>query len=316
MLVEPKAKEVSRATVMEVSEPALNLFSAVPDSAEMRRVAAWLDGRFKTAKKVMTSETVTITPAMAEYILKRCNAGNRPLRKSKIEQYAKAMKEGLFLLTSQGISFGPDGTLNNGQHRLHGIVRSGMPIRMYATFGESKDAFHVIDTGGVRGAADSLHVAGFKNVNVLAAAARLLKLIEDSASGGAYSNKQVIDFVESHPRLPDAATAAWTVYNKFRCSIAAPTVASYFIMTRSKRPELLPSFTGSLVDGSNLGKGSALLKFREGLMQKKLDTKARDSYTRGASVAASMIITWNSWAYDRPVRSVLWDHTTPFPTVG
>lgn len=316
MLVEPKAKEVSRAAVSEVSEPALNLFSAVPDSAEMRRVAAWLDGRFKTAKKVMTSETVTITPAMAEYILKRCNAGNRPLRKSKIEQYAKAMKEGLFLLTSQGISFDPDGTLNNGQHRLHGIVRSGMPIRMYVTFGESKDAFHVIDTGGVRGAADSLYVAGHKNVNVLASSARLLKIIEDRATKGSYSNKQMIEFVESHAGLPHAVTAAWPVYNKFRCSIAAPTVACYFIITKSRRPELLASFTSSLVDGTNLAKGSALLKFREGLMQKKLDTKCRDSFTRGASVAASMIIAWNSWAYDRPIRSVLWDHNTPFPTVG
>ena len=59
-------------------------------------------------------------------------------------------------------------------------------------------------------------------------------------------------------------------------------------------------------------------KFRDGLQEKILDAKCRDSYARGLYVAASMIKTWNSWAYDKPLSkgTVLWEKTDPFPTVA
>ena len=66
-------------------------------------------------------ENVTITPQVAQMMLEH-NTHNRNLTESRAQAYARDMASGNWRYTGEGIKFGPDGTLLDGQTRLRAIV--------------------------------------------------------------------------------------------------------------------------------------------------------------------------------------------------
>lgn len=103
----------------------------------------------------MRAEVVTITPELAKNWL-TLNINNRPVRKSKLNQYVKDIRNGNFFTTNQSIGFFEDGTLADGQHRLLAIVEAGLPVNSLVVWGLTKDSAPHIDTGGARTGSDVL----------------------------------------------------------------------------------------------------------------------------------------------------------------
>lgn len=108
-----------------------------------------------------------ITPETAVKWLAKNHAQNRPLRESRIRQYAADIVEGRWRVTHQGIAFDKDETLLDGQHRLHAIVRAGIPCDMMVTRGLTLETFALLDQGAHRTAGDILrlptwHVASLR----------------------------------------------------------------------------------------------------------------------------------------------------------
>jgi len=101
------------------------------------------------------SEVKCVTPEMAKAWLAK-NTGNRKVRATTVERYAKAMKEGSWILTHQGIGFDVNGRLVDGQHRLMAIEQSGVSVDMMVTFNLDPKAFGGMDQGASRTAADLL----------------------------------------------------------------------------------------------------------------------------------------------------------------
>jgi hypothetical protein len=97
----------------------------------------------------------TITPTQAAIWL-NANTNNRPIRRSLVKQYAKEMKNGTWRLTHQGIAFGSDGTLLDGQHRLAAIVESDVAVTMLVTRGIDNRAQLVMDDHAKRSSGDAL----------------------------------------------------------------------------------------------------------------------------------------------------------------
>jgi hypothetical protein len=313
------ARETEHSQVdIEISPQSRMLFSAVQHS-EVRRIEALLSERIKRAVRLpadeMITETVTLTPAMAEWILQKHNQDNRGLRRPGIERFAKIIREGAWKVTSQGISFARDGRLNNGQHRLHGIIRAGRPVSIRITFGEDRDAFSVLDTNAVRGGSDTLFVAGYKNTGVLASTARLLAIVE---SGNpllnlTVDNDAVLEMLKKHPRLQEAALPGKRVGKKFRCSTAGVTLAFYLIDAHSPRAQRLGEFVDRLVDAAGQGSRSPILAVRDGLMTKTIDAHFRSAGNRGVAQAAAVIKAWNAWVSNRKGNSLRWEAGEPFP---
>lgn len=77
----------------------------------------------------MRAEIIKITPEMAQQML-TYNSSNRKLRNHIVKLYAKQMLDGDWHLTGQGITFGKNGQLLDGQHRLSAIVLANKPIDM------------------------------------------------------------------------------------------------------------------------------------------------------------------------------------------
>lgn len=295
------------------------LFSAA-DVADARRANAWLSDRLKQSAALppgnLFSEVVTITPAAAEVILTRCNRGNRAIRSLRVRQYADTMADGRWKLTSQGLSFSRQGQLNNGQHRLHAIIAAGRPIPMTVSFGEDRDVFDVLDAGGMRGASDTLHVGGYKNTSLLAAAARLLMIIEVNPTANAsFANDVVKNWVDLHSDLEAYTTPGGTIGKRLKTSPAAITAASYLIDTQSEHARRFSNFTAHLADGIGLSnKRDPILVLRDNLMSGNIAGRNHPG-VKGVIIAGSVIKTWNLWLRGKTASlpAVQWVPGTPFP---
>jgi hypothetical protein len=95
----------------------------------------------------MSAVKMLVTPAIAEAWLASNYRENRKLRPPRIEEYALAMRNGEWKLTSQGIAISEDGELLDGQHRLNAVVQSGCSVWMWVFFGVASSAYLVIDNG-------------------------------------------------------------------------------------------------------------------------------------------------------------------------
>jgi hypothetical protein len=130
------------------------------------------------------STVLEVTPDLARKWLARNhppsktdNPSNRPIRRHRIERYAKMMERSeKWTVTPDAIGFDVDGKLTNGQHRLMAIVESGEPQRMIVGWNLPEDSIRHTDVGAKRTPGDALAVEGFDDPIHLASAARLVVL--------------------------------------------------------------------------------------------------------------------------------------------
>ena len=118
------------------------------------------------------SKVEWVTPAMAAEWVKR-NTRNRAISKAHVASLADEIKSGAWRMTHQGIAFGEDGTLFDGQHRLHAIIAANIAVPVLVTHGLNQLSLDAIDTGNVRRAADVLAIADGKHVTRLKRSATL-----------------------------------------------------------------------------------------------------------------------------------------------
>lgn len=101
-----------------------------------------------------------ISPATAAEWLGR-NTHNRKLIDSHVRRLANAMQRGDWKLTKDGVSFDTNGILQDGQHRLTAICKSGKTISLRVYFNEPVENVWVLDTGRVdRSTSDVISLAG------------------------------------------------------------------------------------------------------------------------------------------------------------
>ena len=129
----------------------------------------------------MKTSIEIITPAKAAQYLESVDTSKqRPLKQKKIDDYAIAMSHGHWVVTHQGIAFDDEGSLCDGQHRLHAVVKSGVTIKTQVTRGLNQKqndlyTFDAIDQGVKRHIGEQLHVRhGVKNANHVAAASKAI----------------------------------------------------------------------------------------------------------------------------------------------
>lgn len=262
----------------------------------------WLKKMIARGQTEMFSVVFDVTPELAAIMLE-ANIDNRPLRKSRIQRFAKIMKEKRWVLIAQGISFNRRGELNNGQHRLNAVVESGVAVRLNITFGEAPEAKIATDNGAPRNGADALWTAGHTQVVKLQSAARLIWNIErGSAKGGfAIENDELLRFVKKRPGITESVQAADTVYKDVRCSPAG-LAAAHFLISKKHDPS---TFFRILKEG--VSSRTPIGKLRDKLM--------KDQPPK-VEAAALIIKTWNADRACKPVRQLVWKRSVePFPEV-
>lgn len=123
-------------------------------------------------KENITSEIVSITPAMAQMWLDSSKTKNRPLSQAVVNSYAETMKKGNWLVNGEAITFDANGNLLNGQHRLSAICNSGVTIESFVVRGVDKKVFTTFDCGRNRSFGQLITMQGDIHGNNVAAIVR------------------------------------------------------------------------------------------------------------------------------------------------
>lgn len=114
-----------------------------------------------------------IAPEMAREWLKN-NHGNRKLARRAVTAYADAIRRGEWQCNGESIKFASDGSLMDGQHRLHAIIEAGRGITSIVVRGLNRADFDTIDIGRSRRLNDMLFIEGEKYCGHTATAISML----------------------------------------------------------------------------------------------------------------------------------------------
>lgn len=181
--------------------------------------------------RTLDCEIVAVSPAHADELL-RANTHNRPLRKHYVRQLADAMQRGEWTVNGEPIQISTDGTLLNGQHRLHAVLASGQTVEMLIVRNLPIVTQRTMDTGARRNLSDVLKLRNEIHTTNLAAALGLLHRYRsgarmDTSSHSAPTAKQALDLLEHEPGLKENLALAHHVYRDVHLRISVATVLSY-----------------------------------------------------------------------------------------
>lgn len=129
------------------------------------------------------TEIVTVTPDLAQRFL-TANKTNRAINQDRVTSYANDMRAGKWRLNNQGIGFGQDGVLYDGQHRLHAVIQAGVAVDMLLVMGLPTEARTTVDKNRPRSIADDLRMHyGETNAPHLVSSAKMLYAILNRREG-------------------------------------------------------------------------------------------------------------------------------------
>lgn len=158
------------------------------------------------------------------------NHANRDISRSRVSQYAEAIKGGEWKVTGQPIQVSASGRLLDGQHRLEAVVMTGTPIIALVVSGLDDDIFDVIDCGKPRTPADALTVDGHipaRMASMMAAAAKMC--LGYQAGGGGFLRSFKVD------GTPNKVIREWIAGNE-EFKICAAVCSDWQIEHKKSKP--------------------------------------------------------------------------------
>lgn len=259
------------------------------NGSEARRAAAWLQDRIsRAAKEGPFTETVVLSPILAEILLAN-NPDNRNLRERAIETYAEDIRNGDWALNGEGIKISDEGLLNDGQHRCHAVVRAGRAIKTFISFGLERDSRFTVDQGATRTSGNYLAMSGVKNPNEVAAVAGMLWRYEVlgtlDSSRGSPTKVQIFQTVEANP---DIISSIEAIPSSARNIGRSRSVLAFCHLLFARRARThADAFILRLCLGDGLTRRDPIFWCRERLM-----TEAK---MRAHEKAELIIRTWNAY---------------------
>lgn len=267
-----------------------------------------------------TIEVEKITPKVASALLEG-NTQNRSLKPRVVTAYARDMMTGRWADQGDPIRLNGDGTLLDGQHRLHAIVESGTAQKMVVVRGVSKKAILTMDTGARRTFSDVLKLHGYQHVTQLAASARMLMLLEQgldvrSSRSGGFTNTEMLEWIQANDRLPSHVSKITNLGHHYIARTRSPLIAIRHTLDKKGTVAEVDAFIESLRTGANLAEGDPIHTLRRTL-ESLLVTK--QTKVIPVVIHAVTIKAWNAWLRGESVHVLRFkpggDTPEKFPTI-
>ena len=273
-----------------------------------------------------TIRVETITPQLAEIYLGK-NTHNRNIRKPVVGKYANDMENGFWNFDGAPIRFADDGTLLDGQHRLHAIIKSNKAIDLLVVRGLKKETQATMDIGSVRQAGHFLQINGVKNANCIASFIRGYIAMENGAvtfysdntsDGGSkisvqgakvrnriISTMEIVDkYYTNTPLYNEIATFSRSLCNKSYSLMNASVIGAYmcFLHINKKYDILyLNSFFSEILGISNTTNSTCRLLYDK-LM--KLKT-SKNFKINGSEFMACMVKVFNCYVDNIELKKII-----------
>lgn len=205
---------------------------------------------------------ITITPELAKQMLERNYEKNRSIRQADVATYAADIKnDNWHPMRNQPIVFTKDGTLIDGQHRLHAVVLAGKSIKSWVHFDASINDFVFIDGGVSRKAEDFIDIPYKTGVTALARSAAAIESgssirsaitnndasTRSKESRGKISRKSVIDYVNKNtPELIECIKFTELIRNECYRKGSRKEIALFvWVVRKAERDDRLAEFVDS-----------------------------------------------------------------------
>jgi hypothetical protein len=243
-----------------------------------------------------------ITPEMALEVLTNRNAVNRPLNRHHVEAISDAILANEWRNNGQTISFNTDDDLQDGQHRLSAIARSGVTVEALVAYNVDPESRPTVDVGRKRTVADELTMRGETGSTTIAAILMMKKRLEMPGSGRSVvlTTPAALRMLEELPDIREVAEQA----QMMRGYIAMPSSAIGYCMlafrelSKDDDKSFWEVFSTGQFDGS--GDPRFVLHRTLGKLQKNPHFSA-GQFTSKTQQAALTIKAWNAY---REVREV------------
>lgn len=255
-----------------------------------------------------TAAIVEVTPKMAQEWLDKTETNTRPTSTPTVVRYAELIEGGRWMLSCDAIGFDWNGNNVNGKHRLSAIVLTGVAIKALVVWGLDPDVFEVLDNGKKRSPGDVLAILGYKNYNMLAAAARYLfgyartGRVHYSVTNTRVENDEMVAILKAHPGLSSSVEVVSKFGKEFGRWMSMSNLAFLHYVYSKDYPEEALAFIEKLASGVSLASDDPALVLRDRLMKEAM---AQTSLPRGQAMAL-MIMCFNRHVQGRRMKIVRW----------
>jgi hypothetical protein len=254
-----------------------------------------------TAPAVCKPEVLTITPDLAREWT-GLNTRNRPVRYTKVAQYARDMKAGNWVLNGESVKIAGDGTILDGQHRLYACIQADVPFETLVVRGLLLEAQDTIDTGMARKFADQLALRGEVNTPLLGAIARwALRWLRGVKMSGSTeldpTHEEMFAFLEADPRVREACSWAVAVKGRFR-SVNGSVWGMAWLLFHGSDHVAAEVFLEKVLTGEDCPAGHPALAFRNRIWNAREAGERLTPYEQ----LAYLIIAWNAFKEDRTMK--------------
>lgn len=273
---------------------------ALPESHRCRAAGI----RVKNARHTKDALFEEVTPEIAAEWLND-NVHNRRYSRSRSSTAANDMANGDWQQTGETIKFDVYGHLLDGQHRLEGIVDSGVTVEVLVVRGLQPESQEVMDSGARRSSGDALGLEGYKHGDALASVARRViqwnqgvRERQFRLSRYSASTSQVLSFVKDNPHVVDVvewANAAKGV------PMAQSVRGLLWWLFDQNDSAAAKEFFARLNDGVGLEEHNPILTLREKLTTERSKPGKRLNETAYLSMT---IRAWNAWRDGRPLMRI------------
>ncbi|MFG3287340.1 hypothetical protein ACGF3G_00760 [Streptomyces sp. NPDC048179] len=249
------------------------------------------------------AEFLVITPAVAKDMLRR-NTRNRNVRAARVNGWARIMTAGLWHNNGEAIKVAIDGTILDGQHRLHAVVKSGVTITTLVVSNLPPETQSTMDGGAKRNPGDVFTLRDEQNATMLGSVARKVWLWEQGdkrfSAKEAPTTPELYTLVDNNPGLRRSADIAVRVYHNFRYIPPSIVGAAHHLCSRIAADEAA-WFYEALGTGAELSLRHPILTLRKRVMTDKDSQKA---VTDGLHMA-QVLTAWNALRAGKTALAVI-----------
>jgi hypothetical protein len=281
-----------------------------------------LDSLISTAPSD-SARVYTISPELAEHILKARNGANRKPNQRKVDEYVHAMRTKRWPVTGSTIVFSKSGYLLDGQHRLLACTRAKVALTTFAAFNISDGSFALIDIGRKRSNVDAFTIQRVPHPGVASSAARwvMIHSTDPLNRGVTYTNDELYSFYKESldsPIFHNAVAAAVaiekagkdrTASGPRRNYLPAGAMAAYLLIFSKINRKHAAEFADLLLN--NKGHGRVYIT----AIRERMD--ANGGRLHEAVRNALLVQAWNAFRSEvRPSKAIFtWNLSGDFPEV-
>lgn len=222
---------------------------------------------FELGRERTFTALIRISPALASVWTDR-NKANRPLSEARVDKLAAAFRRGEYRVTHQGMAFGRNGVLQDGQHRLWAIATAPITLDAFVTFGQPVEAIPVIDDVNRRKVyqnriiVSTLNGMVEANAKKMTEAAKVISLILMGAGSDAVAT--TYDEIDSIVKMFDGGIV-WAASLPARKIFMPSTVRAALAFAFKTNEVKVKEFAQQVLDGENLSRGMPAYILRQGL---------------------------------------------------